>query len=89
MFFVESPGDGLKVSSRGKGSSKFKNITNIFLQKVHIENFHQKIDKISMSVFLNFFGFIVLPGVYRRWEFKSTTKNVLQKGRVEKFLPKN
>jgi hypothetical protein len=27
----------------------------------------------------------VFPGVSQRWEFKNTTKNVLQKVRVEKF----
>jgi hypothetical protein len=38
--------------------------------------------------FLDFFRFIALLGVFQRREFKSTTKNVLQKNRVEKFLQK-
>jgi hypothetical protein len=42
-----------------------------------------------MSVFLRlYFGFIAFSGVSQRWEFKNTTKNVLQKNRVEKFLQK-
>jgi hypothetical protein len=31
----------------------------------------------------------VFSGVSQRWEFKNTTKNVLQKNRIEKFLQKN
>jgi hypothetical protein len=38
--------------------------------------------------FLDFFGFIAFSGVSQRWESKNTTKNVLQKNRVEKFLQK-
>jgi hypothetical protein len=45
----------------------------------------------SVSVYPRFFCFIAFSGVSRRWEFKSkgTTKNVLQKNRVEKNLQKN
>jgi hypothetical protein len=39
---------------------------------------------------LDFLGFIAaFSGVSQRWEIKNTTKNVLQKKRVEKFLQKN
>jgi hypothetical protein len=37
-----------------------------------------------MSVFPRRFCFIAFPGVSQRWEFKNTTKNVLQNNRVEK-----
>jgi hypothetical protein len=42
-----------------------------------------------MSVFTRFFCVIAFSGVSQRWEFKSTTKKVLQKNRVEKFYKKS
>jgi hypothetical protein len=41
-----------------------------------------------MSVFPRFFWFIAFSGVFQRWEVKKTTKNVLQKSRVEKCFKK-
>jgi hypothetical protein len=40
-----------------------------------------------MSVFPRLF-FIAFSGVFQRWEFKNTTKNVLQNNRVEIVLQK-
>jgi hypothetical protein len=72
------------VSRQGE----FKNTIKIFLQKVHVENFFQNFDKISMSVFPRLFLFYRVFGCFLAMGFKSTTKNVLQKNRVEKFLQK-
>jgi hypothetical protein len=42
-----------------------------------------------MSVFPRFFfGFIAFSGVSQRWEFKNTTKTVLQENRVKKVFTK-
>jgi hypothetical protein len=75
----------------GEGSSKTRLLKK--MQKVHVKNFSrensQKIDKISMLFFLDFFCFIAFSGASLRWEFKNTTKNVLQNNRVEKFLQNN
>jgi hypothetical protein len=49
----------------------------------------QNRQKFRCQFFLDFFCFIVFSGAPQRWEFKGTTKNVLQKNRVEKFLQKN
>jgi hypothetical protein len=59
------------------------------MQKVHVKNFFrensQKIDEHFDVVFPRFlFCFIAFSGVSLRWEFKYTTKNVLQK-----ILPKS
>jgi hypothetical protein len=45
--------------------------------------------KFRCHFFLGFFCFVAFPGVSQRWEFKDTTKNVLETDRVEKFLQKN
>jgi hypothetical protein len=75
----------LGVSRQGE----FKNTIQIFLQKVHVENFFQNIDKkIRCQFFLDFFCFIAFSGVSQRWEFKNTTKMVVQKNRVERILQK-
>jgi hypothetical protein len=72
----------------GKGSSEFKNTTQIFLQKVYIENiFQKKRQSFDVSFPLGFFfyrGF----GVSQRWEFKPTTKNVLQNKSCRKLFTK-
>jgi hypothetical protein len=74
----------------GKGSSKtpqkyfYKNA----MSKTFSEKILRKPKKNSISVFPQLFCFIALLGVSWRWEFKSTTKNVLQKNRVEKFFKK-
>jgi hypothetical protein len=54
---------------------------NCFDKKVHVENFPQKNRQtFRCQVFLDFFfGFLAFSGVSQRWEFKNTTKNVLQK----------
>jgi hypothetical protein len=58
----------------------------MFLQKVHVENFSQNFDKnFRCQFFLDFFCFIAFSGVSQRWEFKNTTKNVLQKNRRKVF----
>jgi hypothetical protein len=59
---------------------------NVFAKSPCRKRFPEKSTKFLMSVFPRFFVFVAFLGVSRRWEFKSTTKNVLQKGRVEKFL---
>jgi hypothetical protein len=61
---------------------ELKNTTQMFLQKVHVENFSKKIKKIDVSFSSIFVCFIAFSGVSQRWEFKNTTKNVLQKNRV-------
>jgi hypothetical protein len=62
-----------------KESSKIRNTTTIFLQKVHVEGFSKQIDK---NFDVSFSAAFFVPSRFRvsqRWEFKSTTKNVLQK----------
>jgi hypothetical protein len=61
----------------------------IFSRFVALSTKKQKVNKSnpkynSFSSF--FFGFIAFSGVSQRWDIKNTTKNVLQKNRVEKFL---
>jgi hypothetical protein len=56
-----------------------KHHKNTFCKKSMSKTFPKISTKISMSVFLDFFCFIAFSGVFRRWEFKNTTKNVLQK----------
>jgi hypothetical protein len=86
----------LRRFSVSKGSSKTVNTINtrfFFLkQKVHVEKFFreisQKIDKnfdvsFSSTYFVTFFAF---SGVTERWEFKNTTKNVLQKKSCQNIL---
>jgi hypothetical protein len=48
-------------------------------QKVHFD----------VSFSSTFFCFIAFSGVSQRWEFKNTTKNVLQKKSCRKVFPKN
>jgi hypothetical protein len=67
---------------------EFKNTIKIFLQKVHVENFFQKVDKISMSVFPRLFLFYRIFGCFSAMGVQKHHKNVLQKNRVEKFLRK-
>jgi hypothetical protein len=53
------------------------------------KTFSEKIVKISMSVFPRLiFCFIAFSGVSQRWEFKNTTKCVLQKGSCRKVFTK-
>jgi hypothetical protein len=72
----------------GKGSSKTP--LHIFLYKNTMSKTFSK--QIDQNVGVNFsstlFCFIAFSGVSQRWEFKSTTKNVLPKNCVEKFLQK-
>jgi hypothetical protein len=59
------------------------------LQKVHVENFsRKKRQQFQCQFFLDFFGFIAVSGVSQRWEFKNTTKNVLQKIVSKSFYKK-
>jgi hypothetical protein len=59
---------------------EFKNTTDIFVQKVHVENFFKNVDKnFDVSFSSTFLCFIAFSRVFQRWEFKNTTKNVLQK----------
>jgi hypothetical protein len=58
------------------------------LQKVHVETF-SKTKRQNFDVSFDLFCFIAFSGVSQRWELKNTTKNVLQKNRVEKLLQKN
>jgi hypothetical protein len=44
--------------------------------------------KFRCQFFLDFFCFIAFSGVFQRWEFKSTTKNVLQKKSSRKVFTK-
>jgi hypothetical protein len=70
----------------GKGSSKTP--LKYFCKKSMSKTFPKQIDKnfdVSFSsIFFVLSRFRVR--VSQRWEFKNTTKNVLQKNRVEKFL---
>jgi hypothetical protein len=42
--------------------------------------FPKKSRKLLMSVFPQLFCFLAFSGVYQRWEFKNTTKNILWSG---------
>jgi hypothetical protein len=54
------------------------------------KTFPKKIDENFDDSFSSFFVcFIAVSGVSQQWDFKNTTKNVLQKNRVEKLLRKN
>jgi hypothetical protein len=76
----------LGVSRQGE----FKNTIQIFWQKVRVENFSQNFDKnFDVSFSSTFFCFIAFSGVFQRWEFKDTTKNVLQKKSCRKVFTKN
>jgi hypothetical protein len=70
----------------GEGSSKTP--LKYFGKKSVSKTFPKISTKISMSVFPRLFLFFAFSGVFQRREFKDTTKNVLQKNRVEKFLQK-
>jgi hypothetical protein len=71
----------------GKGSSKTP--LKYFCKKsTETRNFDASFSLLDFFCFNNN-TFIAFSGVSQRWEFKSTTKNVLQKNRVEKFLQKN
>jgi hypothetical protein len=76
----------------GKGSwrgAEFKNTTihTICFCKKSMSNFVSKTStKISMSGSPRLFCFIEFLGVFQRRDFKSTTKNVLQKNRVGRLL---
>jgi hypothetical protein len=62
----------------GKGSSKTRE--NFSYKKLHVANFPRKNrPKFGCQFFLGVVCFIAFSGVSQRWEFKSTTKNVLQK----------
>jgi hypothetical protein len=65
-----------------------KHHKNVFAKSPCRKLFTKKSTKISMSVFLDFLFYRVF-GFSQEWEFKNTTKNVLQKNRVERFLQKN
>jgi hypothetical protein len=70
---------------RGNGSSKNQQKQNYkkSMSKASSKNFGKNFD---VSFSSTFFGFIAFSDVFQRWEFKNTTKNVLQKNRVEKIL---
>jgi hypothetical protein len=70
----------------GEGSPKTP--LNYFLQKVHVENFFQQIDKKPMSVVPQLFCFIAFSGVSQRWEFKNTTKMFYKKSCRKVFTKK-
>jgi hypothetical protein len=60
------------------------------MSKTFSEKILRKPTKFSVSVFPQlFFVLSRFLGVSWRWEFKSTTKNVLQTNRVEKFFKKS
>jgi hypothetical protein len=69
----------------GKGSSKTPQ--TYLYKKSMSKTFPKKSTNISMSVFSRLF-FIAFSGVSQRWEFKSTTKNVLQKKSCRKVCTK-
>jgi hypothetical protein len=50
--------------------------------------FPKKSRKLLMSVFPQLFCFLAFSGVYQRWEFKNTTKNILQKKSCRKVCTK-
>jgi hypothetical protein len=58
------------------------------MQKVQATKILEQSTTLS-TPFLNFFWFITFSGASLRWEFKNTTKNVLQKKCVKKFLQTN
>jgi amino acid transporter len=72
----------------GKGSSKTPQ--KYFYKKSMSKTFSKKIENfVGVSFSSIFFCFIAFSGVSQRWEFKNTTKNILRKTSVEKFLQKN
>jgi hypothetical protein len=78
----------LGVSRQGE----FKNAIKIFWQKVRVECrklFPKFRQKFRCQFFLDFFCFIAFSGVFQRWEFKNTIKNVLQKKSCRKVFTKN
>jgi hypothetical protein len=60
----------------------------MFLQKVHVETFFKQIDKNVDASFSSTICFIAFLGVSQRWEFKSTTKNILQNKSCRKVFTK-
>ena len=75
----------LGVSRQGE----FENTITIFWQKIRVANFFQNFDKtFRCQFFLDFFCFIAFSGVFQRWEFKNTRKNVLQKKSCRKVFTK-
>jgi hypothetical protein len=69
---------------RSKGSSKTPQ--KYSYKKSMSEAFRKKIDKsFDVSPPRLLVCFIAFSGVSQQWEFKNTTKNVLQKSRVEEF----
>jgi hypothetical protein len=75
----------LGVSRQGK----FKNTIQIFLQKVHVENFSQKNrQNFRCQFFLDFFCFIAFSGVSQRWGSKTHTKKGFSKNIVSKSFHK-
>jgi hypothetical protein len=71
----------------GKGSSKTPQ--KYFCKKSMSKTFPKKIDKNFDVSFSSNFCFIAFSGVSQRWEFKNTTKNVLQKKSCRKVFTKN
>jgi hypothetical protein len=70
----------------GKGSSK---IILFSFKKPHVETFFLKLDShLGVSFSSIFLGIFAFSGVSQRWEFKNTTKNVLQNNCVENKLLK-
>jgi hypothetical protein len=64
-----------------------KHHSNIFAKSPCRKKNPGKINKtFDVSFSSIFFGFIAFSGASQRWEFKNTTKNVLQENRVGKFV---
>jgi hypothetical protein len=62
----------------GKRQREFKNTKKTYAYKKSMsKTSSEKSTTISVSGFPRFFGFIAFLGVSQRWEFKSTTKNIL------------
>jgi hypothetical protein len=76
----------LGVSRQGE----FKNTIKIFLQKVHVENFFQNLDKIfDVSFSSTFFVLSRFRVFLSDGSSKPLQKTFCKKNRVEKFLQKN
>jgi hypothetical protein len=79
----------LGVSRQGE----FKNTTKLFLQKVHVGNYFQKIYKNFDVSFSSTFLFYRVFGCFSRWEFKNTPKsfatNIVSKSFYKTFDQKS
>ena len=66
-----------------------KIVSKLFYKKSMSKTFPKISTKFRCQFFLDFFCFIAFSGVFQRWEFKSTTKNVLQKRSCRKGFTKS